>query len=114
MRAIQKTLLPEQTPHHPSFDIVVSMKTASTVGGDYYDFHLSGNDTLTFVIADATGHGAKAGLMVTAAKILFLLFGTRKNYSVNISICHQIRSSNKWKKRLKITSVVPPWPTTLP
>lgn len=79
MRAIQQTLLPEQPPHHPAFDIAVTMKTASEVGGDYYDFHLSGNDTLTFVIADATGHGAKAGLMVTAAKILFLLFGTRKN-----------------------------------
>ena len=79
MRAIQKTLLPEQPPQHPGFDIAVSMNTASEVGGDYYDFHLSGNGTLTFVIADATGHGAKAGLMVTSAKILFLLFGTYKN-----------------------------------
>lgn len=79
MRAIQLTLLPEKPPSYPEFEIASTIKTASEVGGDYYDFHLGVDGTLTMVIADATGHGAKAGLMVTAAKILFMLFGRRKN-----------------------------------
>ena len=79
MRMIQLTLLPERPPRYPDFDIAATMKTASEVGGDFYDFKLSKDGTLTFVIADATGHGAKAGLMVTAAKILFTLFSRHKN-----------------------------------
>jgi serine phosphatase RsbU (regulator of sigma subunit) len=47
------------------------MKTATEVGGDYYDFHVGMDGTLTVVIGDATGHGMKAGTMVTAAKSIF-------------------------------------------
>lgn len=79
MRSIQLTLLPEQPPCYPDFEIATVMKTASEVGGDYYDFQMSKDGILTFVIADATGHGAKAGLMVTAAKILFMLFCRQKS-----------------------------------
>jgi len=41
------------------------------VGGDYYDFHLFLDGTLTVVIGDATGHGMKAGTVVTITKSLF-------------------------------------------
>ncbi|HES59252.1 MAG TPA: serine/threonine-protein phosphatase [Caldithrix sp.] len=47
------------------------MKTATEVGGDYYDFHAAMDGSLTVVIGDATGHGMKAGTMVTTAKSLF-------------------------------------------
>jgi serine phosphatase RsbU (regulator of sigma subunit) len=47
------------------------MQTATEVGGDYYDFHIGLDETLTVVIGDATGHGMKAGTMVTAAKSIF-------------------------------------------
>jgi serine phosphatase RsbU (regulator of sigma subunit) len=47
------------------------MKTATEVGGDYYDFHQSDNGVLTVVVGDATGHGLKAGTVVTAMKSLF-------------------------------------------
>ena len=36
-----------------------------------YDFHLNTADTLTIAVGDATGHGLKAGTMVTAVKGLF-------------------------------------------
>src|SRR5262249_3654849 len=38
---------------------------------DYYDFHLSDDGTLTVAVGDATGHGLKAGTVVTATKSLF-------------------------------------------
>jgi serine phosphatase RsbU (regulator of sigma subunit) len=47
------------------------MKPATEVGGDYYDFHLADDGTLTIVVGDATGHGLKAGTVVTATKSLF-------------------------------------------
>ncbi|HEX9941490.1 MAG TPA: SpoIIE family protein phosphatase [Thermoanaerobaculia bacterium] len=70
-REFQLSLLPKTLPEHPGFEIAVSMRTATEVGGDYYDFHLSDDGALTAAIGDATGHGARAGTMVTAVKSLF-------------------------------------------
>ena len=70
-RQLQLSMLPKKLPDLPHLDIAVFMQTATEVGGDYYDFHVSLDGTLTIVIGDATGHGMRAGTMVTAAKSLF-------------------------------------------
>jgi len=70
-RQLQLSMLPKELPVIPNLDIAVYMKTATEVGGDYYDFHVGIDGTLTIVIGDATGHGLKAGTMVTTAKSLF-------------------------------------------
>jgi serine phosphatase RsbU (regulator of sigma subunit) len=59
-------------PQLPRYDIAVFTQTAAEVGGDYYDFHLRSDDgAFTAAIGDATGHGARAGTMVTVIKALF-------------------------------------------
>jgi len=73
-RRFQLSMLPKEVPHHPSYDVAVYTRTATEVGGDYYDFHLNG-DVLSVTIGDATGHGAKAGTMVTVVKTLFAGYG---------------------------------------
>ncbi|HSN87304.1 MAG TPA: SpoIIE family protein phosphatase [Thermoanaerobaculia bacterium] len=70
-RQFQLSLLPKTLPAHPGFEVAVSMRTATEVGGDYYDFLLADDGILTAAIGDATGHGATAGTMVTAIKSLF-------------------------------------------
>lgn len=70
-RALQLSMLPSEIPQIEGWDIAVYMKTSTEVGGDYYDFHLD-NNVLTTTIGDATGHGVKSGIMVTAVKSLFL------------------------------------------
>ncbi len=47
------------------------MKTATEVGGDYYDFSISEDGTLNVGLGDATGHGMQAGTIVTLLKGLF-------------------------------------------
>ena len=74
-RQVQLSMLTPPVPDHPDLTIGVFMKTASELGGDYYDFHHADDDTLTVAIGDATGHGAKAGMMVTATKSLFKAMG---------------------------------------
>jgi serine phosphatase RsbU (regulator of sigma subunit) len=69
-RRFQLSMLPKEVPQHASYDVAVFTRTATEVGGDYYDFHVSG-DELSVTIGDATGHGAKAGTMVTVIKTLF-------------------------------------------
>jgi serine phosphatase RsbU (regulator of sigma subunit)/streptogramin lyase len=71
-RKLQLSMLPKELPDVPNLDISVHMQTATEVGGDYYDFYKDGNDSLTIVVGDATGHGLKAGTMVSVIKSLFI------------------------------------------
>ncbi|UCF64533.1 MAG: SpoIIE family protein phosphatase, partial [bacterium] len=70
-RRLQLSLLPKEVPRLPQLDIAAYMKTATEVGGDFYDFHVDDAGILTVIVADATGHGMQAGTMVTATKGLF-------------------------------------------
>ncbi|MFQ5569813.1 MAG: SpoIIE family protein phosphatase, partial [Rhodothermales bacterium] len=70
-RQLQLSMLPRAVPQHPVVEIAAYMKTATEVGGDYYDFNVADDGTLTVAIGDATGHGANAGTMVTATKSIF-------------------------------------------
>ena len=70
-RQLQLAMLPGKLPNLDYLDIAVAMRTAQEVGGDYYDFQTDEQNNLTFAIGDATGHGLKAGTIVTASKALF-------------------------------------------
>lgn len=70
-RALQLSMLPKQLPNSKYWDIAVFMETAQEVGGDYYDFSISKNGTMTVALGDATGHGMRAGIMVATAKSYF-------------------------------------------
>lgn len=70
-RKLQLSMLPAELPQLPELDIATFMETATEVGGDYYDFHLDGRNTLAIAIGDATGHGLKAGTIVSVVKGLF-------------------------------------------
>lgn len=70
-RRFQLSMLPKSVPQVNRFDIAAYTRTATEVGGDYYDFHVGEGNALSITIGDATGHGAKAGTMVTVIKTLF-------------------------------------------
>ncbi|HJZ80110.1 MAG TPA: SpoIIE family protein phosphatase, partial [Pyrinomonadaceae bacterium] len=70
-RQLQLSMLPRRMPQLPNIEIAAVMKTATEVGGDYYDFHVGADGELTIAIGDATGHGLKAGTVVAATKSLF-------------------------------------------
>lgn len=88
-RALQLSMLPKQIPQNDKWDIAVFMETAQEVGGDYYDFSVSKNGTLTVAIGDATGHGMKAGIMVATAKSYF---HTLANSHDNLGIIQRMSS----------------------
>nr|MBA2341699.1 SpoIIE family protein phosphatase [Pyrinomonadaceae bacterium] len=73
-RQLQLSMLPKHLPQLPDLEIAAYMKPATEVGGDYYDFHLGADGTLTVAVGDATGHGLKAGTVVAATKSLFNAF----------------------------------------
>jgi serine phosphatase RsbU (regulator of sigma subunit) len=69
-RRLQLSLLPEAAPRVPDLEVAFAMRTASEVGGDYYDYRTEG-DAITVAVGDATGHGVDAGIMVATVKGLF-------------------------------------------
>lgn len=76
-RKLQISMLPTGIPGNGHVQISVRIRTASEVGGDYYDFMESTNGDLTVVIGDATGHGVKAGIIVAAVKSYFKTFADK-------------------------------------
>jgi serine phosphatase RsbU (regulator of sigma subunit) len=99
-------MLPKQLPQLPHLDIAVYMQTATEVGGDYYDFHVALDGTLTVVIGDATGHGMKAGTMVTTAKSLFNSYAPNPDILFSFhEITRCIRQMNFSKLSMCLTMV---------
>jgi serine phosphatase RsbU (regulator of sigma subunit)/ligand-binding sensor domain-containing protein len=103
-RQLQLSMLPKELPQLPNLDIAVYMQTATEVGGDYYDFHVGLDGTLTVVIGDATGHGMKAGTMVTAAKSLFSSYAPNPDILFSFSeITRCIKQMNFGKLSMCLT-----------
>ncbi|VAX27264.1 hypothetical protein MNBD_IGNAVI01-1125 [hydrothermal vent metagenome] len=94
-RQLQLSMLPKELPNLQNLDIAVYMQTATEVGGDYYDFHVGIDGTLTVVIGDATGHGLNAGTIVTATKSLF------NSYAPNPDILFTFSEISRCIKGLK-------------
>ena len=70
---IQEGMLPNIYPPFPErreFDIYGTMNPAREVGGDFYDFFLVDEDNLALVVADVSGKGVPAALVMMAAKII--------------------------------------------
>jgi PAS domain S-box-containing protein len=70
-RIMQLSMLPQSPPQLPFIDMAMFMKTSTEVGGDYYDYKVAEDGTLTLVVGDATGHGLKAGIVVATVKSYF-------------------------------------------
>lgn len=72
--AIQRNLLPQDTPELANFDIGAQCVYSEQTGGDYYDFiPLEGQarGRLGIALGDVTGHGIGAALLMAAARGVF-------------------------------------------
>ncbi|MEO8195735.1 MAG: PP2C family protein-serine/threonine phosphatase [Thermoanaerobaculia bacterium] len=66
-RQLQRDLLPKTSPDLPGYAFAHSSRTANDIGGDYYQFHRLADGRLAIVVADASGHGMAAGLLMAIA-----------------------------------------------
>ncbi len=67
-RRIQTNLLPKAAPITPHLEIASYFNPAEEVGGDYYDYFWLGDQRIGIVIADVSGHGPAAAMMMTMVK----------------------------------------------
>ena len=70
---IQSSQLPRMFPPFPNrkeFGRFASMTPAKEVGGDFYDFFMIDDDHIAFVIADVSGKGVPASLVMMVSRVL--------------------------------------------
>jgi sigma-B regulation protein RsbU (phosphoserine phosphatase) len=65
---IQTDFLPKDTPECKGFDIAGYMTPCYQVGGDYYDYIPIGTDRLGITIADVSGKGVSASLLMASLR----------------------------------------------
>jgi sigma-B regulation protein RsbU (phosphoserine phosphatase) len=61
---IQRSLLPARLPHIPTMDLAAHYQTSRRAGGDYYDFFPLAEDKWGIIIADVSGHGTPAAVLM--------------------------------------------------
>jgi serine phosphatase RsbU (regulator of sigma subunit) len=64
-RRIQQQLLPETPPELPGWELSASNSPSRQVGGDYHDFLPLPNDRVGIAIADVSGKGVPAALLMS-------------------------------------------------
>ena len=63
-KEVQRQLLPAVAPALPGFACAGACIQAKSVGGDYYDFVELGGDRIAFLLADVSGKGIAAALLM--------------------------------------------------
>ena len=70
-RSIQQGLLPREQPTVAGYDIAGWNQPADETGGDSFDFLPLNDGNLAIALADATGHGIGAALIMAETRALF-------------------------------------------
>ncbi len=61
---IQRSLLPKELPRIPNLSLAAHYQTSRRAGGDYYDFFPLPNGQWGILIADVSGHGTPAAVLM--------------------------------------------------
>jgi serine phosphatase RsbU (regulator of sigma subunit) len=69
---VQRQILPKP-PLVPGLELAAVMQTARLLGGDYYDFFQISDDIVDVVIADVSGKGAAASLLMPSLAVALRL-----------------------------------------
>ena len=98
-RRIQASIFPRRAPSFPGFDIFGRSQPMDIVGGDHFDFIELSDVILGVAIADVSGHGLPAALLVRDVHI-----GLRMGLSKEFKITHTLERLNAIIHRSRLTS----------
>src|SRR4029079_6758619 len=96
---IQQSILPQRVPAYVGFDIYGKNIPAETVSGDFYDFVPISESILGLAIADASGHGLPAALVVRDIHM-----GLRMGADRDFKIIRTMEKLNQIIHRSRITT----------
>src|SRR3954468_23792848 len=96
---IQQSLLLEEPPSFPGFELAARSRPAEEVGGDFFDFAVFDEDMLGLSIGDASGHGLPAALLVCD-----VVTGLRMGLERELKIAHVFTKLNRVIHRSALSS----------
>lgn len=70
VRLVQNSLLPSKLPEIDNFSFGATYIPTEDVGGDYYDYIRMSNDFYGFLVADVSGHGLPAAVIMAITRAL--------------------------------------------
>ncbi len=89
-RDIQRSFLPKRSPTLPRFDIAGTTVSHDEVGGDYYDYIPVSDTRLGIAIADVSGKGIPAALIMAGFR-MSLLAEIRNEFAIR-AVMHKVNS----------------------
>ncbi|HUP65295.1 MAG TPA: PP2C family protein-serine/threonine phosphatase [Thermoanaerobaculia bacterium] len=96
---IQLSILPQRVPQYEGFDVFGRTVPAEVVNGDFYDFIPVSDSILGLAIADASGHGLPAALVVRDVYV-----GLRMGVDRDFKIIRTVEKLNQILHRSKLTT----------
>jgi serine phosphatase RsbU (regulator of sigma subunit) len=76
-RKVQQFIIPEDFSFISYPQVSATYLPMEDIGGDFYDCYQLENGNIGFLIADVTGHGIPAALVVTMSKMIFSIYAPR-------------------------------------
>lgn len=65
-QVVQRALLPQRVPSIAGVELAAFSRPAEIIGGDYFDFFKFSDGSHGIVIADISGHGVSAGMLMSS------------------------------------------------
>ncbi|MBT8764193.1 SpoIIE family protein phosphatase [Desulfohalobiaceae bacterium Ax17] len=87
---LQERLLPRSNFSFPGVDLQSLYIPSGMASGDYFDYFAVKKDVLRFVVADVSGHGARAAYIMAMVRTLFYM--TKQHYT---SLSESVRLINE-------------------
>ena len=75
---IRRSLLPEELPEIPTLKLAAHYQTSQRAGGDYYDFFPLPDGRWGIMVADVSGHGTPAAVVMAVTHSIAHLFPGRR------------------------------------
>ena len=98
-RRIQQSILPRTFPEVGDYEVYALTAPAEAVGGDFYDFLKLGPDGFGAAIADASGHGLLAALLVRDVYV-----GLRMGIGGDLKIARVIERLNRILNKSRLST----------
>lgn len=97
---VQQGILPEKAPVIPGYSFFTFYSPANELGGDYYDFIQLPDGRLAAAIADVSGKGVPAALLMAklSSDVRFALF-LEKSLPASMSQLNHLFATNRWGNR---------------
>jgi sigma-B regulation protein RsbU (phosphoserine phosphatase) len=70
-QVVQRGLLPQSAPRIPGLSVAAFSRPAQIVSGDYFDFVEFSDGDHGIVMADVSGHGVSAGMLISSLQTAF-------------------------------------------